>query len=123
VAVREIEVDDESKHDATDVVVFLPTDTRKGGYTIGEQVDIMIWRKTSTTSIELVGSIRSFDPKQQIFEDALIKLMEGIGRHRAVDVDKGEIMPIWMRHWFYAQLLAALDKESQVEIIRVGECR
>jgi hypothetical protein len=121
-AVGEIKVNDESQQDATDVVVFLPTDTRKGGHTIGEHADIIVWGKTSATGIDLVGSIGSFDPVEQILEDTLIKLVEDIRGYRAVDMDKRETTPEWMKHRLDAQLQAQLDKESQVEVVGVGEC-
>jgi hypothetical protein len=67
-------------------------------------VYIVVWRETSATSIDLVVSIGSFDPVKQIFEDTLIKLMEDVGRYRAVDVYKREITPKWLSHGLDAQL-------------------
>ena len=111
-AVWEIKVDDESQQDATDVVVFLPTDMRKGGHTVGEHADIMVWGKTSATGIDLVGSVGSFDPVEQILQDTLIKLVEDVGGYRAVNMNEREITPEWVKHRLNAQPQAQLDKES-----------
>ena len=72
----------------------------------------MVWGKTSATGIDLIGPVGSFDPVEQIFEDALIKLVEDVGGYRAVDMNERETMPKWMRHRLNAQLQAELDKES-----------
>jgi hypothetical protein len=72
----------------------------------------MVWGKTSATGIDLVGSVGSFDPVEQILEDTLIKPVEDVRGYGAVDMNEREITPEWMEHRLNAQLEAQLDKES-----------
>lgn len=56
----------------------------------------MIWRKTTTPSIDLSIAHCRANPGNNMFQNPLIKLMKNIGRDGVVDINEGQVLPEWL---------------------------
>ena len=66
------EADDETKEDATDVLVLLARDARELGDTLGEVAEGVVLGEAAASRVHLSCAIRLLQPRDEVLYDALI---------------------------------------------------
>lgn len=84
--------------------MLLACNSLKGGNPLQEKSYLMVRRETSTTGIELLSAISGLEPSENVFDNALMELMQDVGSDRQEDVDVGKLFPERMAHWLDSRL-------------------
>jgi len=72
---RELYPNDNAEQEATDLVMLGSTNTGEITDPFQKQADIMVWRKPTTTSINLSFAVSLLDPFDEVLYDTLVELM------------------------------------------------
>jgi len=75
---RQLHPNDEAKKNSADITVFLASNTRERGNPFGEVVKVMVWRKSTTSCINLRGTKDRLNPIDNMFDNTLVELVQDV---------------------------------------------
>ena len=94
--------------------MFLTCDPQKMAYTFGEQTNVVIWWQTMALHVDFGGLTGNEYPSFEVFNDALVELMEDIRSDGLESVKPRKIEPEWMRNGLCADLRGSLKEASWI---------
>ena len=94
--------------------MFLTCDPRKMAYTFGEQTNVVIWWQTTAPRVDFGGLTGDEYPSFEVFNDALVELMEDIRSDGPESVKPRKVEPEWMRNRLCADLRGSLKEASWI---------
>lgn len=102
-------VDDDAENYSADVLVLGPGHAREDRDAIAEDALLGIVGYELDAFVDLLCAVDVLQPRDQVFDDALVQLVEDIWRDRLIDVRVRIVGPKSQETRLYARRLAGLD--------------
>ena len=115
------QANDETEEKMTNLGMLLASNSLKCSNTLQKQLDLMVQREMSTACIELFSAICCLEPTKNMFDNALVELMQDVWHNREEDIDVGQLLPERMVHGFDPCLLACTGEYS-CGVINLPQC-
>ena len=115
------QANDETEEKMTNLGMLLASNSLKCSNTLQKQLDLMVQREMSTACIELFSAICCLEPTKNMFDNALVELMQDVWHNREEDIDVGQLLPERMAHRLDPRLSACTGECSR-GVVNLPQC-
>ena len=78
--------------------MFFTSNSLKRRDTLGEESCLRVRRKPATACVNLRRTVGLFEPRDDVFDNPLMELVEDVGVDRPEDIDAWKVFPVGVDH-------------------------